>query len=141
MVWPLRAQPRRSPAIRPAQPTPRHCAPDALWKAAVLALLQSFRLIALLEGASYVLLLGVAMPLKYWADMPIAVRIVGSLHGALFVAYAVCVALLFFRGHWSFNRSALAMLVSIIPFATFVWDRSIREELATAGTRRLEPEA
>jgi len=127
--------------MRARKPTPRLSPPDALCKAAVLALLQSFRLIALLEGVSYVLLLGVAMPLKYWADLPIAVRIVGSLHGALFVAYAVSVALLFFRGHWTFRRSAVAMIVSLVPLATFVWDRSIREELASAGARRLEREA
>lgn len=96
----------------------------------VLALLQSFRLVALLEGVSYVLLLGVAMPLKYWADLPVAVRIVGSLHGALFVAYAVCAGLLFLRGQWGFRRAAVAMGVSLVPLATFVFDRSVRQEIA-----------
>jgi integral membrane protein len=102
----------------------------------VFALLQSFRIIALLEGVSYVLLLGVAMPLKYWADMPLAVRVVGSLHGALFVAYAVAAALLFFRGQWTFARASAAMGVSLLPFATFLFDRSIREELATLSPAR-----
>jgi integral membrane protein len=97
---------------------------------AVLKLLQSFRWVALLEGTSYVLLLGVAMPMKYWADLPSAVRIAGSLHGALFVAYGVCAALLLVRGQWSFGRAAAAMGVSLVPFATFVFDRSIRRELA-----------
>lgn len=100
------------------------------------ALLKSFRLIALLEGCSYVLLLGVAMPLKYWADMPLAVRIAGSLHGALFVAYAICAALLLSRGQWTFGRSSLAMAVSLVPFATFVFDRSLRQELSKLSARR-----
>lgn len=100
---------------------------------AVLRLLQSFRLVALLEGTSYVLLLGVAMPLKYWADLPAAVRIVGSLHGALFIAYGVCAGLLLLRGQWSFWRTAAAMGISLVPLATFVFDRSIRRELATLG--------
>lgn len=99
----------------------------------VLKLLQSFRWVALLEGASYVLLLGVAMPLKYWADIPAAVRIVGSLHGALFVAYGVCAGLLLLRGTWSFARFSTAMFVSLVPLATFVFDRSIRSELAALG--------
>ncbi len=98
---------------------------------AVIKLLQSFRWVALLEGTSYVLLLGVAMPLKYWADLPGAVRVVGSLHGALFVAYGVCAGLLLLRGTWSFSRFSAAMLVSLVPLATFVFDRSIRRELAT----------
>lgn len=81
------------------------------------------------------LLLGIAMPLKYLADMPAAVRVVGSLHGALFVAYGVCAALLLFRGQWSFARAAIAMGVSLVPFATFVFDRSVKTELKT-----LEPD-
>jgi integral membrane protein len=96
----------------------------------VVKLLRSFRLIALLEGASYVLLLGIAMPLKYWADLPEAVRIVGSLHGALFVAYGASAGLLLLRRQWSFARFAAAMGVSVVPLATFVFDRSIRRELA-----------
>ena len=104
--------------------------------APVHSLLRSFRIIALLEGCSYVLLLGIAMPLKYWADMPMAVRIVGSLHGALFVAYAICAALLLARGQWAFGRSALAMAVSLVPFATFVFDRSVRHELSELSVRR-----
>ena len=107
---------------------------------AVFALLHTFRIIALLEGVSYILLLGIAMPLKYWADMPIAVRIVGSLHGALFVAYGVCALLLLVRGQWTFARAAAAMGVSLVPFATFVFDKSVREELATLSDRALEPE-
>lgn len=98
---------------------------------AVLRLLNTFRRVALLEGGSYVLLLGVAMPLKYWADLPVAVRIAGSLHGALFIAYGVCAGLLLLRRQWSLARAALAMLVSLIPLATFVFDRSIRTELAS----------
>lgn len=101
--------------------------------ALVRKLLRSFRFVALLEGTSYVLLLGVAMPLKYWADLPAAVRVVGSLHGALFIAYGVCASMLLLRGHWSIKRAAVAMGVSVVPLATFVFDRSIRRELAALG--------
>lgn len=96
----------------------------------VLALLHGFRLIALLEGASFIILLGIAMPLKYWGDMPVAVRIAGSIHGALFVAYAIAAGLLYLRGQWTFSRAAHAMGVSLVPFATFVFDRSLKDELA-----------
>ena len=100
------------------------------YAASVFALLRSFRIVALLEGTSYVLLLGVAMPLKYWAAMPMAVRVVGSLHGALFVAYGVCTGLLWLRGQWTFARASAAMGVSLLPLATFFFDSSIRAELA-----------
>ena len=50
------------------------------------AVLHSFRVIAVLEGVSFLVLLGIAMPLKYYAALPSAVRVGGSLHGLLFVA-------------------------------------------------------
>jgi integral membrane protein len=101
----------------------------------VITHLQSFRRIAWLEGVSFLLLLGVAMPLKYWAGMPLAVRVVGSLHGLLFVAYVTSAALLFFRSQWSFARAALALAASVVPFGTFVFDRSVRDEVVALELR------
>jgi integral membrane protein len=65
------------------------------------AAIKRFRLIAMLEGISYLVLLCIAMPLKYYAGMPGAVRIVGMAHGVLFVAYGVLVAVLVLRRVWS----------------------------------------
>ena len=48
-----------------------------------------FRLVAIMEGVSFLVLLGIAMPLKYFADMPLAVKYIGWLHGLLFVLYMV----------------------------------------------------
>jgi integral membrane protein len=99
-------------------------------------LLGRFRLIALLEGVSYLLLLFIAMPLKYFADMPLAVRVTGMAHGVLFVAYAALVALLLIRGNFSFLRAAWAMLMSLVPFGTFVLERQLsadERESATAS--------
>jgi integral membrane protein len=95
----------------------------------MLAVLQSFRVIAFLEGVSFLVLLGIAMPLKYYADLPIAVRVVGSLHGLLFVAYAAVTGLLFMRGQWSVARGAVAMGASLLPFGTFLFDRSVKREV------------
>lgn len=91
-------------------------------------LLARFRLIALLEGVSYLLLLFIAMPLKYLAGIPLAVRVVGMAHGVLFIAYAVLVALLLARGNFTFMRAAWAMLMSVVPFGTFVLDRQLRAQ-------------
>lgn len=87
-----------------------------------------FRLIALLEGISYLLLLGVAMPLKYAAGMPMAVKIVGWAHGVLFVLYMLFGLHAALDRRWSIPFVAGAVLASLIPFGTFVLDRRLREE-------------
>lgn len=96
--------------------------------------LRHLRLVALLEGSSFLVLLFIAMPLKYLADQPLAVRIVGSIHGLLFVIF---MAALFRAGsvrRWPFRRAVHAFVSSIVPFGTFVFDRSLRHEIATAQT-------
>ena len=93
-------------------------------------LLGRFRSVAFLEGISYLLLLFIAMPLKYFADMPLAVRVTGMAHGVLFIAYGVLVALLLARGTFTFMRAAWAMLMSLVPFGPFVLDRQLAKEEA-----------
>lgn len=87
-----------------------------------------FRLVAILEGISYLLLLFVAMPLKYGMDMPIAVRIVGSLHGALTIAYVIVLLHAMVVQSWSIPKSGLAFIASLIPFGAFIFDRQIADE-------------
>jgi integral membrane protein len=86
------------------------------------------RSVAFLEGLSYVLLLFVAMPLKYFAGMPLAVRIVGLVHGLLFIALAwLTWRAMKTRGKpmpWA-RRIAIA---SLIPFGTFALDSSLRAD-------------
>ena len=88
------------------------------------------------------MLLFVAMPLKYLAGLPLAVRIVGSVHGALFVLFVAALVRASIKREWPFNRSLLAFAASIVPFGTFVFDRSLRSEIALAAlsgpTSRLE---
>lgn len=87
-----------------------------------------FRLVALLEGLSFIVLLGIAMPLKYWMDMPMAVTVVGGLHGLLFVLYMLALANVFFANKWSFLKGLGAFLASFIPFGTFVLDARLRRD-------------
>lgn len=81
-----------------------------------------FQVIALLEGLSYILLLFVAMPLKYMAGMPKAVTLVGSLHGGLFIAYGIAAIFLFTHAKWPTSRIPGVFYASILPFGTFVLD-------------------
>ncbi len=87
-----------------------------------------FRLIAIIEGISYLVLLFIAMPLKYMVDMPMAVKITGSVHGFLFVAFMVFLLLAWVQYKWSFGKATLAFLSSLIPFGTFVFDRKIKND-------------
>jgi len=91
---------------------------------------ERFRRIALLEGVSFVVLLGIAMPLKYLADLPLAVRVVGMTHGVLFIIYSFMVLGFWLRDEWSLKRAAQAMGWSIVPFGTFILDRELRLDLS-----------
>jgi integral membrane protein len=88
-------------------------------------LLSPFRKIAFVEGISFLVLLGIAMPLKYFAGMPLAVRVVGMAHGVLFIAYVVLVGLLFARRTWTFGFAAWALWLSVVPFGTFLLERQL----------------
>jgi integral membrane protein len=97
--------------------------------------LRQLRLVALLEGTSFLVLLFVAMPLKYLAGLPLAVRIVGSLHGLLFLMFLAALYRAGSRHGWPLRRWAIAFLSSIVPFGTFVFDRSLRHEIASVTDR------
>lgn len=84
-----------------------------------------FRVVGTLEAISFLLLLLVAMPLKYMYDMPLAVRIVGSAHGGLFVAYTLLLIKVARELNWSFKTSLLAFLGAFVPFGPFIVDRKL----------------
>lgn len=86
------------------------------------------RLTALAEGVSYLVLLFVAMPLKYLFSMPLAVRLVGTAHGLLFIAFGACLLAAWARHRWPVTRPALVLLSSLVPFGAFLMDRSLRRE-------------
>lgn len=90
-----------------------------------------FRKVALFEGLSLLALLFVAMPLKYAAGMPLAVRIVGSIHGALFLWYVYEAVDLRLEKIWTNGRFVVAMIASSVPFGTFWLDARLRKESAS----------
>ena len=86
------------------------------------------RIIAFIEGLSFLLLLGVAMPLKYFAGMPAAVKTVGWIHGLLFVLYLIAVAEVAVARRWTLAQILGALAAAVIPFGTFVLDARLRRE-------------
>jgi integral membrane protein len=91
-------------------------------------LYQHFRKTALAEGISFLVLLFIAMPLKYFASLPMAVTIVGALHGVLFVAFIILAYLVKDKYGKSLGWMAKAFIASILPFGTFVADREWKKE-------------
>ena len=85
--------------------------------------LSRLRLLSIVEGTSTLLLFGIAMPLKYLADMPLAVRIVGSLHGLLFACLAIGLLLATQRVPISRKLATAGIIAAVLPFGPFVFDR------------------
>ena len=89
-----------------------------------------FRKVAFAEGVSFLLLLFVAMPLKYFANMPLAVKIMGGLHGILFVAFVVLAWEVRSDNRKGFLWLVKAFLASLLPFGTIVMDKQWKKEEA-----------
>jgi integral membrane protein len=86
------------------------------------------RVIGFVEGISFLLLLGVAMPLKYLAGMPEAVRVVGMAHGVLWMLFIASVGEVWAAHRWPAARVVWAVVSSVIPFGTFALDARLRAE-------------
>ncbi len=82
------------------------------------------RIIGFMEGVSYLILLFIAMPLKYVFKEPQAVKSFGSIHGLLFVLYILLVIICHFEYRWSFKKTGLLFLISLIPFGNFYADKA-----------------
>ena len=89
-------------------------------------MIRNLRLIGNIEGVSYLILLFIAMPLKYAYDMPMAVKITGMAHGLLFVAYCLLLAICMKRFSWKLSFGINLFVATLIPFGTFVTDRKLK---------------
>ncbi|SFJ41862.1 DUF3817 domain-containing protein [Myroides guanonis] len=91
-------------------------------------MLKFFKIIAFLEGVSLLLLLFVAMPMKYFFSRPELVSSVGMAHGVLFIVYIVLATVLFMDKRWDLKTYAFICLASIIPFGTFIVENKFLKE-------------
>ena len=91
------------------------------------------RVIGFLEGLSYLMLLGIAMPLKYFFDFPQAVRVIGMAHGILFIMLIIMslYAKLVYR--WPMTKMLWIWLASVLPFGPFVADYKLLRESSTTA--------
>ena len=84
-----------------------------------------FRTIAIAEGISFLILLLIAMPLKYLAGFPQAVMVTGWIHGLLFVSYMIAGLDVRSTHQWGFKKVATAVAAAFIPFGPFILDKRI----------------
>lgn len=88
-------------------------------------MLRAFLWVARLEGLSLLLLMGVAMPLKYGAGFAHATQVPGWAHGVLFMAYMALLVVVGVQQRWSPARFVLGAVASFVPFGTFLFERGL----------------
>lgn len=97
------------------------------------AALTRFRVLAYVVGAFLLILVGVAMPLKYLGDSPTLVEIVGPIHGLLYMVYLAFAFDLAVRARWPFLRTVLVLLAGTVPGMSFVAERKAARWVRSAG--------
>lgn len=85
--------------------------------------LKNFKIIALLEGISYLILLGVGTPLKHFTGNDIIVKAFGMPHGVLFVTYVIFAFMLKSEMKWNTKEFLIILVCSVLPFGTFYADK------------------
>lgn len=92
-------------------------------------MLKVFRATAILEGISYLMLFGITMPLKYWADILEPNQYVGYAHGFLFILYVAFAILFCQERKWGLKRFLVLFVASLLPFGTFYADKKYLKPL------------
>jgi integral membrane protein len=87
--------------------------------------IRKVRSVGCIEGVSFLLLMGVAMPLKYLAGQPLAVKYLGWAHGLLFIALCLMIFQAWMGGHLSFKAACLTFIAALLPFGPFIIDRRL----------------
>ncbi|BFU78409.1 DUF3817 domain-containing protein [Arcobacter sp. 15-2] len=88
--------------------------------------LKKFRLIAFMEGISFLVLLFIAMPIKYIIGEPIVVKYVGMAHGVLFLLFLFLLVVTARELKWNFGFITMAFIASLIPFGTFYLEKKLK---------------
>jgi integral membrane protein len=87
---------------------------------------KKFGLINSIEGYSYLLLVFVAMPMKYAFGYPMAVKIAGMIHGVLFMLFCLLLVKAWIDSKWAFSENIIFFVASLIPFGTFYTKNKIK---------------
>jgi integral membrane protein len=91
-------------------------------------MIKIFLITGFLEAMSYILLLGVAMPLKYILGISSPVTYIGWAHGALFIAYLGILGLLIIKNKWKWTYGILGFVAAMLPFGPFIFEKYLKKE-------------
>ena len=92
-------------------------------------MLRIFQQVALWEAISTIILYFIAMPLKYIAKIPEAVRVAGSIHGFLVIVFVLLLIMCWKTYKWKFSRVVKYFIYSLLPFLSFWVERDVKKEL------------
>ena len=93
------------------------------------------RILTLIEGVSTLVLFFIAMPLKYFVGLPMAVTVCGWLHGLLFLLVMLALAVVMLKLRWPLGRGALVFVSALVPFGPFLMDGRMRRYQAEATAK------
>ncbi|MGR7814402.1 DUF3817 domain-containing protein [Lacinutrix undariae] len=96
----------------------------------MFSIFKVFRVVALLEGISYILLLFIATPIKKFYEDDTYVKLLGMPHGLLFIAYVILALLLVKKLKWNAATTAIVLIASLLPFGTFYIDHKYLKPVA-----------
>jgi integral membrane protein len=85
-----------------------------------------------IEALSLLILMGIAMPMKYLMDQPEMVKHVGRAHGGLFLLYVVMAAAMADSQNWPRKKLMMSWLLSCVPFGTFIFEKKYMQVSPTA---------
>jgi len=88
-----------------------------------------FRLVGALEGTSFLLLLGIGMPLKYLAGIPVATQVLGMIHGILFILFCLCLFVIVRAYSLSIKVGLIGFVAACLPFGPFFFDHYLRPQI------------
>jgi integral membrane protein len=97
--------------------------------------IERLRRVGKIEGISFLVLVFIAMPLKYFAGQPLAVKVAGWIHGVLFIWFCWVLARARFGGRLPWSLTFLAFIASLLPFGPFVIDRKLEATNSDANRR------
>ena len=100
-----------------------------------------FRLVGFYEGLSFLLLLGIAMPLKHFFGMPLFVKYVGWAHGVLFILYMYALLQVAMVHKWSVGKVAAGVVASLLPFGPFILDKKLLRNEENTEEKQKEKQA
>ena len=89
--------------------------------------IKTLRLVGLIEGISFLLLLFIAMPVKYMMDNPVLVKYIGMGHGVLFIVFLVVLFTVCEKQKWALSMFIMGLIASILPFGPFIFDMKLKK--------------